>query len=564
MRGTIGITRQLARGGEIYKYMVPSPASALKGKTLKRIISSLFQVGLAIDCYKNRKNMDKFIGQQIGSILVGTLCSATINKPILKAMRGAATTRRPFIKKNGIGGRTWFSCEGDRNVEQMVVMFHDANKAGRHLDVHIGKVSFIVRVAGKEVESKIKYNREGMLTEAAKEALINHLRAEVGTNARFPQNMDHSFSNARSNWSLNNGLTEGYGSGKTRQMVFEEAVEIMSVDDGMGTTAKIYCPKVWKHGTTYIHRLYPGQGDNPVPIVIWGVSKPSIPKFEDRLHLKMISPEEIDKFKEKVDRETVTRKMDSASAYFDGNSTGTTFWSPRISKETGRRIEYTYKVPELSRVWTKEAPRGMGELLFRRKFDIMNPDHWFDGERYLSAAEAGGILNADRVRPIDIIPDFRIYRMDSWDGKKVSKLGFFENRALATIFAGQSRFLNLPQFSEIKKIDGWEGLVGCPKNGTLADGFKIKWVDDPQDWAVVEVKLEHGPKGRIAGVVWFESLESGKKFKLGAGQLGDDKFVIKMMDNPNHFIGKVFKVKSRIGHEGRAAKLIEPHLDKGN
>jgi hypothetical protein len=59
------------------------------------------------------------------------------------------------------------------------------------------------------------------------------------------------------------------------------------------------------------------------------------------------------------------------------------------------------------------------------------------------------------------------------------------------------------------------------------------------------------------------SLESGKKFKLGPSQMGDQTLTRHMMDNPNLYEGSVVKVNSKRGHEGRASKVIGFHDDKG-
>jgi len=552
MRTQKSMTSMFAQAGTLYSFIAPSSVDILKPGKLKIAASLLIKIPMFIKIITTKDDFSVYTGKIVADEIIGTACSLTINKPIHAIMKSAGMISRPIFKKNGIGGHTWFKAECDRNVEKMVVIYHDANRAGKHLDIHIGSVSVIIRISGKPVEKLIKYNSTGELTNISKEALMEHLRNEVRIGARMPQNLDHSIANAHSQWMGGHGATEGYGAGRTRQMVFEEPVEVIHVDDGPGKTARLYCPGIWKYGQTYIHMLYPGNNKNGIPIVKWGITKPKDPISNDRLDLTKISPEQINKFRERVDPRTVTRKYDSASAHFDSTIKGTTLWSSRISKETGRRIEYTHKVPELSRVVHWANPQGMGELLFKHH------------GQYLSAAEAGGILNADKVRPLDVFPDFRIYRIDRWNGQNVIHLDFFANRFLASDFVKPSRIMNLPEFSEIKKKAGWEGLVGVPEGKSISEGLKIKWVADPVDWEIKDVQLQWGPKGRIAGVVWFKSLESGKIFKMGAGQIGDDKFVLQIMNDPKAFIGMVFKVKSRIGHEGRAAKVIlEPHLDKG-
>ena len=559
------IQNQLMASVPVYQMMAPGPSMALKPGIVKAVLLGVQSVPAVINFISNRDSTPEMIGQSLGATIVAATLSLLTNNVFSKVLVKTSTTKRSWFKrKNGFGGRNWPDeiTEMDydtRMIRQMVVVFHDADKAGRHLDIHIGQTSLIVRVSGKPVESSIKYNSSGALTTASKEALVAHLRQEVANGSRMAQNLDHSLANARTVWFKGEPGLKGYGAGATRQIVFEEPVEFIKINKS--GAIRMYCPKIWPHGQTFLHKLYPGKGSNPVPIVVWGITNPEIPKFEDRLHLKKVDAKDIDKFRSLVDTKTVTRKYDAASAHFNSNDKGTTFWSPRISVKTGGRIEYTHKVPELSRITCGGNMNGMGELLFREKFNIFNTDHWFDRDRYLSSASVGGILNADRIRPRNVIPDFRVYRIDRFNGKSVIGLDFFANRNIAAIFAAKSKFVNLPEFADIKRIDGWEGLVGFSEKDGVVNGFKIKWSEDPKDWKITSVDLVTGPKGRIAGVVWFKSLDSGKLFKMGASQLGNDEFVKQIMDNPENFVGSVFKVQSQIGHEGRAAG-IERHMDK--
>ncbi len=487
---------------------------------------------------------------KIGAIMLERVAIKHVRKVVAHG-HSIASIRRDSVRTNGIGGRTWFSESERKNgriVKNMVIVFHDANKAGRHLDIHIGNVSFVARISGKPVESKLRFNRIGGLTEESKKVLIDHLREEILNRSRFAQNLDHSPDNARSSWSSEENGPQGYGQGKTRQVIVEESVEIVFVDEKSdGKTAKIFAPFIWKHGQMYIHKLYPGN-DKKAPIVIWGVKKNDNLEFEDRLHLKMVK--DLEEFKRKVDPRTVTRKVDGASAYVVTSKKSSSFWSPRISKETGRRIEYSHKIPELVKVRGFDAI-GMGELLFKRKFDLFNPFQ----RRMMTAAEIGGILNADSIRPINVIPEFRMYRMDSWNGERVIDLDFWRNRVFQDEWCRATKFANPVELvKDFNTRKDWEGLVGS--------GYKLKFWRDLDDWKVQSIDLKNGPTGKVAGVVWFKSLESDKEFKLGPGQLGTEDFCKSIMENPEAFIGMVAKVASRNGHEGRAAKFSEWHLDK--
>jgi hypothetical protein len=91
----------------------------------------------------------------------------------------------------------------------------------------------------------------------------------------------------------------------------------------------------------------------------------------------------------------------------------------------------------------------------------------------------------------------------------------------------------------------------------------MKWWEDPNDWRIEKIKFERGEKGRIAGVVECVSLDSQKKFKLGATAVGNEYLTKHMMENPDLYEGSVIKVLSRHGHEGRSAKVVGFHDDKG-
>jgi hypothetical protein len=204
----------------------------------------------------------------------------------------------------------------------------------------------------------------------------------------------------------------------------------------------------------------------------------------------------------------------------------------------------------------------MGELLFKWKFNMFNPASWFKGNRYLSHSEIAGILNSCRIRPRNIVPDFRIYRMDYWKGVKVIRLPFGLNRQLQSQFADLSQFINLAEKVSPKIKRNMEGLVASQPGGNILNGIKLRIWGDTNDWEVSSVNVGYGPTGRTAGVVWFKSLNSGRMFKLGPGQLGTEQFVKGLMKNADHTIGMVAEVRSR-GYEGRSAQFVRWHLDKG-
>lgn len=339
----------------------------------------------------------------------------------------------------------------------------------------------------------------------------------------------------------------------------------------------MYAPKINPNQGMYLYQIYPGT-KKTAPIIIWGNLIPRPVKFENRLHLKLIQPSEfITKFKKDINFNTSTRKYDGASCYFHSKpGPGIKLFSPRISKLTNYQIEYTYKACEIADQGSVHQPIGMGEILFWKYtpigkyfnliFNTKLPE--YIGWNYLKAAEIGGILNSNSVRNRNHNVELRMYRIDEYDNIKTFNLEYNTNRALQRKIEKE---LNNPWIKTVSKekakinrtTSKWEGFVGVPNNLSINEGYKIKWVSNPDDWQITSIDLKPGNKGGIAGVVWFKSLESGKQFKLGTGSLGPIDRSLDMINDPNKYIGRVAKVISRLGHEGRAAKFAEWHDGKG-
>lgn len=549
------LAKGLVRGKGLYQCINPAWPKALKVCKVKWVLRVVKVISF-VKKYHKAKSIDEvviiFSKEMIEGVAFGFIGKKT--EGIYKRVQVA---RRLNFKSKGVNGKTWINSESDdytRIVKQMRVMFHHATNP--HLDIHIGHLSLVINLGGKSIMNDIKFNKSGELTEKSRVSIINFLREELINNSRMAQNFDHSIRNTETSWNVGEAGITGYGSGLTRQTVVNEPIEIMSVDGGTGKTIKMYCPILNKHRLLYLHKLYSGDKKR-APIVTWGVIKKIAPAFNDRLHLK--NDKKIDMFRKNVDLDTVTKKYDGASAYFDTGEKETTWWSPRISSETGDRIQYTGKVPELFRIKSKEHPRGIGELMFIRKINLLNPFN----RRVLTAAETGGILNSDKIRPMNIIPVFVVYRMDRWGGNYTSYLPFKENRGLQQLFADMCGYVELPEFVSIRIHKSIEGIVGVPKDKSINEGRKHRFWGDPHDWQVVSVNLMWGPKGKPAGAIKFKSLDTGKIFKLGPGQLGKENEFVDLLNKGNTLIGAVAKVNSRHGHEGRAAKLAEWHLDKG-
>lgn len=434
----------------------------------------------------------------------------------------------------------------------MVIVYHDAHKAGTHIDVHIGEMSLIYRVK-PELKKLLRFSSQGYLTKASKELIINHVRSEIDRKARVPQNLNHSPEQAVFSWVNGGSEREGYGAGQTRQIVHQSQVDVFKVANAV----EFYAPKI-NPKPMYIYRLHPGT-EKKAPILIWGTRKTKpIPKFEDRLHLKSLDPDHLDmeKLNGKVDWTTSTAKYDGSSTYLVITPEGTTAWSPRTSKLTGEPIEYTHKLPGLADLQSEtETIVMMGEILYS---DTTG--------KYLKGAAISGILNSIDVLPVDVHPEIRLYRVDQVDDWDTHDLPFWKNRQLqehiSTFRPELIKPAELMTPHQAKKA-GLEGVVVVPPEKSVLQGYKIKWWLDPNDWRIDKVDLRPGEKGRIAGVVKCTSLDSHKQFNLGATAIGNELQTKHMMENPDLYEGTVVKVVSRHGHEGRSAKVVGFHDDKG-
>lgn len=546
------ISKRLIDGKNYFAAVNPSFNNLFKNQVIKLI---LITKNYAIDAYKTFKttgDVTETIAGSFGYYCTGKIIGL-ISTPVNTGYKFATMTRR-----SGFRTKTWITYNNDMNkdgriIKNMTIIYHDANKAGKHLDIHIGHMSLIIRVSGKPVEKLIKFH-QGKLTDDSKKHLINHIKEEISNNSRVAQNLDHSLNEAKSSWLYDETykLEEGYGSGPTRQIVINEKVEILKIGDINSNILEMYIPSLDTHNILYLYRIYNGETTG-TPICIFGKIRQTPPEFKDRLHLKMTN--DINDFKNQIDESTVTIKYDGASAYLWSREKGSRMFSPRISKVTGERIEYTQKLPEIMRMKSdfKEV-HGMGELLFYKNTIF--------GKKYLKAAEIGGILNSNSIRPQNIHPDYRLYRVDKIMGNDISNISFFDNRAIANEIANNCKIIHIPEIVKIKNKNNIEGYVGIPKNGNVNEGLKYKFFTDPDDWKVENINLYVTNKSKIAGVVNFISLESGKRFNLGPGQIGNFDDCYDIINNSNNYIGKVAKVISRYGHEGRASKLLEWHLDK--
>ena len=541
------------------------------GSTLRHVhLKRGFGLGmLAYGIVKNKRDGKSFRDFVVN--LGATQVSGRIMRPVMKPVHenmnkayiwasehsgpGLVIGSKPDAK--GLENtRTWINTPGRY---KMVIVYHEAFKAGPHIDVHIGHLSVIYRVK-PDLYAKLKFNKDGSLTNASKEHILAHVRSEISNGSRVPQNLDHPDDQATYSWLSAEEGPQGYGAATSRQVVSESEVDVYKAyDDG---PIEFFSPVIDPTSSLYLYEIYHGEKTG-VPIIIWGKKVHNPPVVDDRLHLKMVDPADLDKMSDKMDMATSTAKYDGSSVYLRIDKKGTTAWSPRISKRTGRRIEYTPKINGLAAVGTNgtvdETIVAMGELMFYRTGR--------NGKKiWLDHGTSGGLLNSHDLVPADVHPCVVVYRIDRMGRNKTLDLPFWEQRALIQDLVNKNPdHLMLPELMTPKaaKRAGYEGVVICRPGESVQTAFKTKWWTEADDWQIDSVDFTHSEKGNVAGVVWFTSLESGKKFKLGPGGLGDRALCEHMMMNPDLYVGAVCKVRSRHGHEGRAAKVEEFHPDKG-
>lgn len=497
----------------------------------------------------------------IGSIVA----SREISKRTIKDRKPTWAIRSLIDKSNHIdmefGNNQTMPCEWKGSKEaNRIIVYHEADKAGPHIDTYLvidGKAYSIgVKRLRPEHIQNIKKNGGGLLTEKSKQYIASIIRQEYANGAWLAQTTDHTPEEARTEWS-NRAYNGVYGAGEMRQVVLDSPVTVFKTGDSIEFRDWDLNPDT----NAYVFNIMDEKpGVRSKRILKLGYKANGEPKLKDRLHLKPhIGTHEFDRFKRLVGNDgIVTLKEDGASFYFEINKEGMRFWSPRKSKVTGHRINYDAKVGNLIHHTSPVKVTGMGELNFiDKKTGIV-----------LDSANTGGILNSHNPLPNNIEPRLTIYRIDSIGRQDVHDIDYSKNLSYIGSFVNslKDEYIRQPQTvtwdnaQDIAHMN--EGLVGIAKGDSILEGRKFKPRHDLYDWTITSIDLQEGSKGRIAGVVRFEN-ESGKQFKIGAGSIGSDEFVKTIMRNPNNFIGRVAKVSSYKGHEGRAPKFVEWHEAKG-
>jgi len=564
----------LVRATNAYTWFTPGTAKLFESKIAKIIMRSMIAI----------KTLQKILDKQPMSSVIGSIIGQRLAFMYLDPIRFRITKTYFAVQRanifNTMSVRTWIdpSIDADRNgriIKNMVIIYHDANRAGKHVDIHIGHLSLIMRLSGKPVEGKIKFNNKGELTQDSKDAILDHVRQEIFNHSRVPQNLDHDIANAKCVWRIGEKGIAGYGSGTTRQIVLEDKVEFYHTH--LQSSLHMYAPAITPHQGLYLYKIYNGETTG-VPICIWGALIPRDDKFQDRLHLNMIQEVDFERFKTVTDESTTTRKYDGASTHFGTTGEGFKFFSPRYSKTTGHRIEYTYKLPELAE-WgfgsilpdRVSHTQGMGEVLFWRRtnagkitkalFGIRGPENWC--WKYLSAAEIGGVLNSHQVRATNIIPEVRMYRMDRFNQQDVINLSFHDNRKLQQQVVKVNEYFKVVDIVRpiINRGDNYEGYVAVPEGTNINEGYKYKFKGDEIDMTITSIDLYLSEKQNISGTILCTY--NGKEYKFGPGSIGNVETCLDFINNKEKFVGRTVKTAGFRGHEGRAAKLIDWHMDKG-
>lgn len=439
-----------------------------------------------------------------------------------------------------------------------VIVYHEADKAGPHIDTYLEVDGKAYSIGVKRLRPEHMANitkRNGILTDKSKAYIASIIKSEYENNAWLAQTTDHTPDEARTEW-LNRNFNGVYGLGETRQVVMDSPVSIFSTGDSIEFRDWDLNP----NSNAYVFRLIAKGPNRSTNILKLGYKKTEDIKFKDRLHLKPhIGTDEFDSFRKMVgDDGIVTVKHDGASFYFESTDKGTRFFSPRVSKVTGQRINYDAKVHNLIHIKSPYKVSGMGEL------DFIN----IKTGKPIAAHETGGILNSHAPVPSHLYPRLTIYRIDNLGRVDVHSINYNENLSLIRSFVDglndyRIKAPTVVNWNNAKEIAmQHEGLVGIPANKSILDGRKFKPRTDTHDWTIKSIDLYPGPNGRTAGVVRFKS-ESGKEFKIGASSMGNDQFVNELQSKPGDYIGKVAKIESYGGHEGRASRFVQFHLDKG-
>lgn len=450
---------------------------------------------------------------------------------------------------------------------KMIINYHHADKAGRHVDIHIkvnGRyLSFVKRLPD---EFKVNLHKD-RLTADTKSRIMDLVKQEFDNGAWLGQSQDHIGEAAGAQW-FHRSEHSGYGEGPIREKIFEADAEILHSHESI----KFRCLEFEQEREAYLFKIMEANENRPSNILKIGFHRP-----KENIVGEKLSPafdKDMDNFAQEVGHDgTITVKKDGASAFFSISKKGFAAWSPRISKKTGRPISYTNKLPiELRSITSKQTVAGMMEIMLYRKehsildnFAILRPFGPFSKEIALSAPEIGGMLNSHTKIPDDVKQRHLVYVVRKDGRNKLSNLPYEENIKHINRVAEMSEHLEpveLISLEDISSLDGEEGVVGTPAGMPLDKAArKFKFRDELQDGIITDVSFEPGNKGGITGVINYVDDKTGKRYNTSSGLTHNQK--LWLAKNADKVKGAVIKLRGFRGHRGRAVVFDGFHEGKG-
>lgn len=501
------------------------------------------------------------MGPTILRKVLSPISKTIVNKYCPKPTNPFATVRifKPGRHINSVDQKIQTMPEEWRGHKQVdrIIVYHEAGR--KHIEMYLvinGQAHNVgVKNLTEEMIANVKKNSDGHLTNKSKDYLIDIFRTEFKNRAWLAQTTDHKPSEARQQW-FNSPDKPGsyYGAGPMREVILDSKVDLFKT----GNSIEWRDWQLNPHEDAYVFCIMdrgPRRNNN---IFSLGFKKIDAHSVEDKLHLKgFIGEEEFPKFHAHTKDGIITVKYDGASTYFRTGPEGTYFWSPRISKVTGERLNYNAKVGDLRHIKTRSKIHGMGELLYVDK----------KTGRVLKAHEVGGVLNSDKPVPEHLKPIIHIYRIDKVNRKKTTGETYAENLSRINKLVEQidDDRIRAPEIVDPKDslatAKMGEGLVGIPRGRSIFEGAKFKHRSETQDGIITKVDFRHGDKGGIEGVVWYKDDKTGLIHKTSSGFTHAQK--IHMMENPSKYEGVVMVLAHYPGHAARAATFSRFHDSKG-
>lgn len=530
------VKNQLASGREIVADVAWTGALGVEGVLGSLTRAALFGVDLVTISHAVKYDQ---VPEYTGACLGGRLARRKFTRWLSSFLRDHIRVKEANDRKQG---RSRLS--PDVKMSTMVIVYHHANKAGRHIDIHIGRLSLVKRLPD---DVKLSFDGRGFLTQVSKDRLMDIVETEFRNRARIAQNLDHSPDDARFQWHGEGRGPSGYGSGPIREVISDEPIYVWNGKNAVHFSA----PHIVNNKPLFCYQLYPGDKTR-APIMSIGYKDPEVPVFNDKLHLKF--DHDLKTFMRGVGPDGDFRvKYDGSSCYIVATPEGTRVYSPRTSEKDHKNIEYSPKLPGIERVKPNQKFVGMGELLMTRN------------GKYISNAEQGGYLNAKSMPPKDLRWEIRVYRADTIGSSRVGDVTQEDNLKLISRFVKEdSAHLKVPETVPVQLIGhtkGIEGVIGVPKGKPLSEGHKLKWRQELQDGRITDVGFGQGAKGGITGVITYVDDKTGGVYHTSSGLSHEAKKA--MMADPEAMKGVVMRLRGFKGHPGRAAVFVDFHTDKG-